>query len=41
VNTVHDDGVKDVLTGARGSDLFILSVLDTLDIKSEEQKLLV
>jgi hypothetical protein len=40
-STVHDDGAKDVLTGAKGSDHFIVSVLDTLDLKPGEQKLVV
>ncbi len=37
--TVHDDGVKDVLIGAKGRDYFVVSNLDKLDLKSDEQKL--
>ena len=39
--TVPDDGVKDVLTGATGADWFVVSALDTLDLKTGEQKLTV
>ncbi len=37
--TVHDDGVKDVLIGAKGRDYFAVSALDVFDLKSDEQKL--
>jgi len=39
--TVEDDLIKDVLTGAAGSDYFVVSTLDTLDLKLKagEQKL--
>ena len=39
--TVHNDGVKDVLVGASGMDWFVVSLLDTLDLKFGEQKLMV
>jgi uncharacterized delta-60 repeat protein len=39
--TVHDDGVKDVLTGGKDLDWFVVSALDTLDLKSPELKLVV
>jgi Ca2+-binding RTX toxin-like protein len=37
--TVHDDGVKDVLTGARGLDAFFATSPDTLDLATGEQAL--
>lgn len=39
--TVHDDAVKDYLTGAKGTDYFVVAVLDKLDLKLGEQKLTV
>jgi Ca2+-binding RTX toxin-like protein len=39
--TVHDDGVKDVLTGGKGTDWFVVSALDKLDLKTGEQKLVI
>lgn len=39
--TVFDDGVKDVLAGGRGADGFLVSALDTLDLKAGEQKVTV
>ena len=39
--TVHDDGVKDVLTGGKDLDWFVVSALDTLDLKSPELKLVI
>jgi hypothetical protein len=39
--TVHDDGVKDVLTGGKGTDWFVVSVPDKLELKAGEQKLTV
>lgn len=38
-STVHDDGAKDVLTGAKEADYFIVSALDKIDLKADEQKL--
>lgn len=40
VATVHDDGVKDRLTGGKGTDWFVVSALDKLDLKTGEQKLM-
>jgi uncharacterized membrane protein len=37
--TVTDDGVKDVLTGGKGTDFFVTGTLDTLDLKAGEQRL--
>ena len=37
--TVHNDSIKDVLVGAKGSDFFVMSALDTADSKSGEQSL--
>ena len=37
--TVHDDGVKDVLTGGKDLDWFIVSATDKLDLKAPEQRL--
>jgi Ca2+-binding RTX toxin-like protein len=39
--TVHNDGIKDVLTGGKDLDWFVVSALDTLDLKLPELKLLV
>jgi hypothetical protein len=39
--TVHDDLVKDVLSDVRGSDWFVVSALDTFDLKPGEQKLMI
>ncbi|HEX3147871.1 MAG TPA: hypothetical protein VHR66_07285 [Gemmataceae bacterium] len=41
ISTVHDDGIKDVLVGAAGTDWFFVSALDTLDLKMGEQKVTV
>jgi Ca2+-binding RTX toxin-like protein len=40
-STVHNDGVKDVLTGGKDSDWFVVSALDTLDLKLPELKLVI
>jgi hypothetical protein len=37
--TVHDDGVKDVLTGGKGLDWFVVSALDKFTLKPGEQSL--
>jgi hypothetical protein len=36
-STVHNDGLNDVLKGAKGLDWFVLSTLDTLDLKVGDQ----
>jgi hypothetical protein len=38
---VFDDGLKDGLVGGKGTDWFVLGSLDTLDLKTGEQKLTV
>ena len=37
--TVTDDGIKDVLTGAKGMDWFVAGATDKIDLKTGEQKL--
>jgi serralysin len=39
--TVLDDGLKDVLAGGTGTDLFVAGGPDALDLKAGEQKLVV
>jgi hypothetical protein len=36
--TVHNDGVKDVLTGGKDLDWFVVSALDLSDAKTDETK---
>ena len=38
---MFDDGLKDVLAGGTGTDLFVVGGPDALDLKAGEQKLTV
>jgi Ca2+-binding RTX toxin-like protein len=37
--TVHDDAIRDVLTGGAGADWFVITAPDSLDLKPGEQSL--